>query len=291
MAGKEFIYPPPSDGKPFRLMMGLRTCLPENWLEISEDLIDQLPERQNLIKNKRDVVFAQLPGYEMPADEFARQIVSNLTSYHSDTYQIHQESLVTHKPSGYQVDIIADHPFIQLAQVIGEDLCLISKIHGEWLLTAAVVVYPSRWNLSEKIGKSLDAIHQPVPGYQTTLQPAMSITFDKLTADRQVWRLNWALHADNNLHQPTATRHSNAPEDYWWRTERQTLSKLAVSNHVLFTIRNRVERLDQIWSNPSHAEAFAQTLSSMSADTIEYKGLTQDHKSIVDYLLQRNIFN
>ena len=287
MAGSSFVYPPPTDGKPFRLMMGLRTMPTEQWIETGDDLLAQLPQRTELIDKNRDIVFAQLPGFENEVELFARLIISNLKSHHQDFYQVVGDSKVIVKSTGFEVEVFADHPFIQLCKVIGEDLCLISKVADQWLLTSAVVVYPSRWRLQEKIGKNLDQIHQPVPGYETALQPAMSLTFDKLTSDRQVWRLNWALHSEPELHQPSVSYLSQNPENYWWRTERQTLTKLAGTEHVLFTIRNRVERLSQIHLNPIHALAFADTLKSMTPETVAYKGLTSDHQAIVDYLSGR----
>lgn len=289
MAGSDYAYPPPSDGKPFRLMMGLRTMPAENWIETGPELTGQLLEREQLISTKRAQVFGELPGYQDPATQFAVLILENLKEFHAAEYLVSRDSVVTHLPSQRTVDVFQDHPFLQLAQVIGEDLCLISKVENQWLLTAAAVIYPSRWQLAEKLGKNLDQIHNPVPGYQEVLQPAMSLTFDKLSSDRQVWRLNWALHQEPILHQPTAESQTANPADYWWRTERQTLTKLVHGDHVLFTIRNRVEPLAQLLAQPANAHAFAQTLQTMTPETIAYKGLTKDHQALVDYLMSRQI--
>ena len=289
MAGSDYAYPPPSDGKPFRLMMGLRTMPAENWIETGPELTGQLLEREQLISTKRAQVFGELPGYQDPATQFAVLILENLKEFHAAEYLVSRDSVVTHLPSQRTVDVFQDHPFLQLAQVIGEDLCLISKVENQWLLTTAAVIYPSRWQLAEKLGKNLDQIHNPVPGYQEVLQPAMSLTFDKLSSDRQVWRLNWALHQEPILHQPTAESQTANPADYWWRTERQTLTKLVDGDHVLFTIRNRVEPLSQLLAKPVDAQAFAQTLQTMTSETIAYKGLAKDHQALVDYLMSRQI--
>ena len=289
MAGTSYVYPPPSDGKPFRLIMGLRSMPAAGWIETGSDLDLQLIERQELISNRRDTIFGAISNFEQPALKFAELILNNLSQFHASEYQVELQKIVTHRSTSTQVDISADHPFLQLAKVIGEDLCLISKVDGQWLLTAAAVIYPSRWKLTEKLGKNLDQIHAPVPGYEEALQPAMSLTFDKLTSERQVWRLNWALHPDPNLHQPDSHSISVAPDKYWWRTERQTLTKLDGQDHVLFTIRNRAEPLSQILNDPISANAFAQTLNTMSPESIAYKGLTTDHQAIVDYLMGRYI--
>lgn len=287
MAGIGYVYPPPADGKPFRLVMGLRSMPAQSWIEGGPDLATQLAQRQQLISTKRDVVFRTLSDYESPSLRFAEMILENLKEFHSDRYLVNQSGAVRHLETGFEVNIHEDHPFLQLAKVISEDLCLISRVNNQWLLTSAAVIFPSRWQLAAKIGRNLDEIHAPVPGYDISLQPAMNLTFDRLTPERQVWRLNWALHADHELHQPTAERVSADPSQYWWRTERQTLTKLAGGDHVLFTIRNRAEPLANLLADPIHAASFAETLSSMSPATIEYKGLSQDHQAIVDYLISR----
>jgi len=52
-----FIYPPPKDGKPFRLSLGLRELDPANWIEAGSDLVEQLKQRNELLDSKRSVVF------------------------------------------------------------------------------------------------------------------------------------------------------------------------------------------------------------------------------------------
>ena len=42
MASPGFVYPPPSDGKPFRLVMGLRNMAAADWIESGPELTPQL---------------------------------------------------------------------------------------------------------------------------------------------------------------------------------------------------------------------------------------------------------
>ena len=70
MASPGFVYPPPSDWKPFRLVMGLRNIAAADWIESGPELTPQLAERQDLIAKNRAAVFAELPGFEQPVREF-----------------------------------------------------------------------------------------------------------------------------------------------------------------------------------------------------------------------------
>ena len=278
-----YIYPPPADGKPFRLNMGLRSLEPALWLEGGEDLEAQIPERLILKTDAREVVYQELPGYRDVIEDLVALIAENLAMFHADRYEVSTES-VKHLPTGASADLASSDLLLQIASIIGEDLVVLSREDGEWKIVAGAVLFPSRWKLSEKIGKGMDAVHAPVPGFASALAPFMTATFDKISADRAVWRKNWSLHSTSDLHQPTSIHAPANPEDYWWRTERQTLTRSRTGDFLYFTIRNRAEPLSWIKADQESAVLFAETLASFSSDTIEYKGLQQDHQAIINYL-------
>jgi hypothetical protein len=276
----DYVYGPPTDGKPFKLAMGLRSLELENWLEDGPDLANQLMERAELIKNSPEIVYGEIAGHSTEISYFVAAIMSNLRKYHDKTYVFHGSQII-HQATGLTAELTARNPLLELARVIAEDLCVLKKIRGEWTMIAGAVLFPSRWRLDEKLGKNIDQIHTPVPGYTDGLQPYMGPTFDKLIAGRAMWRKNWSLHSTPDLHQPTAIHAAVNPSDFWWRTERQTLTRSSDSETILFTIRNRSEPLSWILARPEESLAFAQTLASMSPQTVEYKGLTDDLQEIV----------
>ena len=278
-----YVYPPPSDGKPFRLNMGLRSLEDALWIEGGSDLNQQIQERVALAEESREIVYQELPGYRPAIEELASRIAKNLTDFHHQTYAVTKDS-ITCLSENLTVDLSASDVLLKLASIIGEDLVVLAREDGEWKIVAGAVLFPSRWKLSEKIGKGMDAVHTPVPGFAEALAPYMTATFDKITADRPVWRKNWSLHSTSDLHQPTSIHAPATPENYWWRTERQTLTRATCGEFLYFTIRNRAEPLSWITENPESAALFAQTLESLLPETIEYKGLVSDHQKIIDYL-------
>lgn len=278
-----FVYPPPNDGKPFRLNMGLRSLEESHWLEAGDDLTPQIIERQQLIETSRDVVYQELPGYKSAIGELVERITQNLQEFHDRDYTF-TSNTITYLPTDTTISLTSNDVLLQLASVIAEDLVVLAREDNEWKIVAGAVIFPSRWKLSEKIGKGMDAVHTPVPGYATALAPYMTATFDKVTVDRPVWRKNWSLHSTEHLHQPTSIHEPAAPQDYWWRTERQTLTRSRAGEFMYFTIRNRAEPLQWIKSDRESSALFAETLASYSSETIEYKGLVKDHQAIIDYL-------
>jgi hypothetical protein len=278
-----YVYPPPADGKPFRLNMGLRSLEQGDWLEGGEDLLAQITERVELAESAREVVYQVLPGYESAIEELIARLTRNLEAFHSHNYEVHEKT-ITHRATSSSINVGHPDALLHLASIIGEDLVVLARENIEWRIVAGAVLFPSRWKLSEKLGKGMDAVHAPVPGYATALAPFMTATFDKVSVERPVWRKNWSLHSTADLHQPTSIHHPAEPRDYWWRTERQTLTRSSGGDFLYFTIRNRAEPLAWINSDPDSAALFAETLASFSPETIEYKGLQRDHQAIIDYL-------
>ena len=155
-----------------------------------------------------------------------------------------------------------------------------TRIGSDWVLTAASVCFPSRWSLAHKVGRNLSAIHGPVPGYEAELARPTRAFFDRLGEDRPVWRLNWTLLTDPDLHQPGAGRRDPLPDgallqpgrDVWLRVERQTLRRLDAAT-IAFTIRTYVTQLqDAVASAPETAEALEVALSGVAPAVVSYKG-------------------
>lgn len=277
-----FAYPPPADGKPFRLSMGLRELNEANWLEGGPDLEDQLSERKRIINESRDQVFQEIKGHDVGVNYFAEKIIQNLVTYHP-TYSL-SENAIQNNELGIKVDLEADHAFVQLSKVIAEDLCLLHYEDNVWRLVVGVVIFPSRWNLLEKIGKSMDQIHTPVPGYKTQLQPFITESFNKIKLERPVWRKNWSLHESELLHEPFYKEIPPVIDKFWWRTERQTLTASSDSEYLLFTIRNRSEPFSWLKEDPQAAANFAATLATLTPDMLEYKHLVGTRDQLLDYL-------
>jgi hypothetical protein len=165
-----FIYPPPVDGKPFRLNMGLRSLEPQFWLESGEDLKQQIPERIELATTKTETVYQELPGYQRAVSELINRIVGNLKEFNDRDYSF-TSNTVTHIPTNTLVSLNSSDVLLQISSIIGEDLVVLFREDDEWKFVAGAVIYPSRWRLSEKIGKGMDAVHAPVPGYEVALAP------------------------------------------------------------------------------------------------------------------------
>ncbi len=127
-----------------------------------------------------------------------------------------------------------------------EDLCIIQTGDDGPRFTAALLCFPSRWRLHEKLGKPLTAVHGPVPFYEQRLATPVDRFMARVKPGHIASRLNWSVMDDPAMYQPgghgrqatnAAITPDNAGETLYLRVERQTLRRLPVSEAVLFGIR------------------------------------------------------
>jgi hypothetical protein len=156
-----------------------------------------------------------------------------------------------------------------------------SQVGKDWILSAASLCFPSRWDVREKIGKNLLGIHGPVPHYAEAIGAATQNVFDKLTVERPVWRVNWTVMDSGELHQPTAVRSpdamvinsSNIEQELHFRRERQTLRKLPNSGDILFTIRTYSDTFAQVVEQfPDFRRHIGTTIAGSTPQLVDYKG-------------------
>ena len=258
----------PIDGKPFALTMGLRSLNLENWIEIDQHCESELGKKKDLLTNNHSQVFAALPEGLHGSQETLDLLVDYLPKRFPELY-----------PSPITTDESL-HPLEAASLLVQEDLVVMSPRDDQWVLTAACVCFPSRWDLTTKLGRNLFEIHAPVPDYNNRIGVATNTMFGKFTANRPVWRINWTVLDTDELYLPSgAGRREHIPSDTqsfadstFFRTERQTMRVLP-SNDVLFTIRTYVDSLSSIdLRYPEFRENLGQTLATVTPEMREYKG-------------------
>lgn len=261
----------PVKGQPFTVSIGARNMDLDKWIEIDAEYETELAQKRHLLEHRRAEVLAVLPeGLRGSAE-----VLEKLVDY-----------LPLHFPERFAAKIEIDeslHPLEAASLLVQEDLAVMSRRDGQWILTAAAVCFPSRWDLASKIGADMHGIHEPVPHYEERIGHATDAMFDKLTPDRPVWRINWTVLDSPELFQPSATGRKERSgrqlsvdefgDSMYFRTERQTLWKLAGSGDILFTIRTYRDSLSSLARRyPDFRRHLGQTLTTTSPQTRRYKG-------------------
>jgi hypothetical protein len=265
----------PFEAGPHRLQMGLMALKPQDWIEIDDTLASTLVAKRRLLAERHDEVFAALPGTEAAGAEVLDLLADHLPRRFPTQYP-RMNTTIAIAATGDLVGIGTPgvHPLETAARLVPEDLCLMRRTESGYVLAAASVCFPSRWRLADKIGRSLAAIHEPVPGYAETL-------------GRPVWRLNWTIHDSPALFQPAGTKRP-PPTDFaravFLRVERQTLRRLPQSGDVLFTIRTYVTPLGEIAQDADTARRLAAAIETLPGALRDYRSLTQFADALVAWL-------
>jgi len=277
----------PVKGEPFTVSMGLRAMPIDTWIEIDEHYQTEIDEKIRLFAVNKDDVFAALPEGLAGSVETLEMLMSYLPKHFPDRFANPIE------PDNQM------HPLKFASLLVQEDLVIMSPKDNQWVLTAASVCFPSRWELSAKVGADMHLIHEPVPHYEERIGHATDVMFNKLTSDRPVWRINWTILDSPELFQPAATGQKarvpsqNSVEKFgdqmFFRTERQTLWKLPKTGDILFTIRTYVDSLNNLASRYSQfKEHLGKTLVTTSEDTRTYKGWAPVWDELLSWTQQEN---
>lgn len=286
----------PYRGGPFRLSMGLERLALDDWIEPDDTFAAQLREKERLLSERHYEVFAALPQAVAGSTETLALLVEHLPTRFPQLYRrsgAELENLVT----GQRWDVRNDdlHPLDLAGRLVQEDLCLMQRWPdtGKYHLVGASLSFPTRWKLADKLGKPLNAIHAPIPGYAEQLAVSMDRFFDRLHVDKPVWRLNWSVMDDPTLFQPgghgrtgvnPAVTVHNAGDTLWVRMERQTLRRLPDSLDILFTIRVHVQPLSRLARRPERAAQLAAAIRALPEPLRRYKSLPPIIDAVLGWL-------
>ncbi|MBN8898828.1 MAG: DUF3445 domain-containing protein, partial [Rhodospirillales bacterium] len=184
-------------------------------------------------------------------------------------------------------------PLELAGRLVQEDLCVIQHGPAGPRFTAAVLCFPSRWRLHEKLGKPLAAVHGSVPIYPDRLANPVDRFMRALKPDRIASRVNWSLPDDSALFQPTGKWRSdadatitpeNAADRLFVRVERQTLRRLPESDAVLFGIRVHSYPLPRIAGSPEIAARLADAVRALPHEMMHYKSMLPFRDALLAWL-------
>lgn len=274
---------------PHRMTIGLKPMPESQWIERLDDQRFQLQEKCRVVKEHPDTLALTDSGQE-GVEELIELLIDHLCEHLPGDYE-RSANAIRVNPIAETLDLDRLSPLELLARLVPEDFCLMRENDcGEYLLAAAALCFPTRWRLASKVGKPMLEIHEPVPGYAEQIGAATDKLMRSVRTERPLWRQNWSLLDADTLYQPVrltvaTDRNANGlAQRLWLRSERQTLRRLAHSGDVVFSIRIRQARLDDLLTINGFASRLLQQLQTMSADMRRYKGLLADWSPLVGLL-------
>jgi hypothetical protein len=282
----------PFEPGPYRMSLSLVSIPEPAWFELDQRYPTEMEERRHLLATARADVFAATPASDAARSEALHLIVTALTTHHPDWFTRDRTTLRNHL-TGETWNTEALDPLELAGRLVQEDLCLIQDTGDGPIFTAALLCFPSRWRLHDKLGKKLAAVHQPVPFYADRLARPVDRFMRHLKQNHIAARLNWSLLDNPALFQPdgkwrtAAAPHitpENAGNHLFLRVERQTLRRLPSTDAVLFGIRVHVYKLHQVIDRPERAAALEAAVSALPPEVQHYKSLPPFRDALLAWL-------
>ncbi len=222
-------------------------------------LAGELALRRRLLDEDRGARFAALPGTRDAQAAVVRLLAAD----------VRRRGAAFDPPAG-----LAD-PLDWAGRHVAEDLLLLDAADPQVPLVAGSLCFPNGWEIRAALGRSIAAIHAPVPGFAATIGGPTLALMRRLRPERPVWRANWTLRTTDRLDLPPGTALPSPPGDpgaVWVRVERQTLSR-AADAAVLFTVHTRSRTVAEVCADPVRARRLHAALAAMGPEMRAYKGI------------------
>jgi hypothetical protein len=284
----------PFESGPYRMALGLIGRTPDLLFEIDTNYQSELAERRALFLTEREDVLAALPDTESARMATLARVATTLVRKSPAWFE--QDGAMLHnRLTGERWNLAApDRDPLEVAGLlVQEDLCLIDPDAPDGpTLIAGVLCFPSHWSLRQKLGRPLAAIHAPVPMYGDRLAAPVDRLMRHLKTGRLAERFNWGLTDCAALRQPAGHGRTdtnpvvtaeNAGESLYMRVERQTLSVLAESRVVLFTIRVHRYGLSRL-AAPDIAGRLAAAVRALPPELLAYKSIAPFREAALAWL-------
>jgi len=247
---------PSSDAAAFNpLRMGLEPRDLDEWLKPRAGDTTVLAERAALIAQKPADVIAVSPESHHALVELAALLA--------------QRGVEGVPSSGDAFTLAA------VGRALAEDICVLTARNGAYHLTAAVLCFPNRWRLADKIGRGLLDIHGPVPDYPEALASAVDRFLERLRPMRFYMRENWgvASQPDRHLPNPIPPVDLAGAPPFFARTEEQGFLKLPETGAVIFSIRTII--VPWVEAPESRRAGIMAAAGSLSAPWLAYKSIVR----------------
>ncbi len=237
--------PPPFMVNNGRARVGLRTTSEEEWLDLRADRSRLLALKAELSQRHAETSVLAEPTADAPCEELL-SLIQGATGRSGDT---------------------SVHPIDAAGRLVTEDLCVLDG--DDLRLVAGSVVFPQGWLLSDKLGLSMRAIHDPVPHYGTLADAADRVV--GALDGRVRWRMNWFVVGDDRLRAEPGTR-PEGPLRLHLRFERQTLRRLPLTKAIVFGIGTYLAPIESLDGRPHLQAGLLRALDTMPTAEREYHG-------------------
>ncbi len=276
--------------------MDLVPVAAEDRFRIDDNYDAIMQEKERLIASTRDYVYQVTPEALVGSRQILSDVISAVCRRYPERFSLSNDSLqIQGRNQELRIDEGISEPLLTLARVIQEDITLLHRDSaGMYRLAAGCVCFPSHWSLRDKMGKTVQEIHAPVPELNARIGGKIDALLERLSPERPMARVNFLINFNPRLSQipelellapyrPAKVTAENIGEVLWLRNEYETLSKLPCGD-IIFTLKTYQTQLKDV------APLTAKKLADMHRDLPEeyrdkYRKLSrEEHELLLAYL-------
>lgn len=278
-----------------RLRLGLSVIEFAEWIQYEEDFEDRINEKEDLIKLKGEQVLSALPSSLSAQQELLGLVLENIQQHHADKFLVSNNEITRREINkNYIIDDFTSKPLELISYLVADDYCLLEEEGDDYKLVAASVCAPTWWNLSEKMGKPLTSIHEPIMNLEEKIGRMIRHFLQNLNVTDCYQRSNWFLFTSKEYcvlpdsfdfySEMAGINDDNIETSLYLRSERQTFRRLKNTNAIVFGIKVYVEPISVVKDHPAIAEDLLTALNTMSVEQKQSLGITFVAKPLGNYL-------
>jgi dimethylamine monooxygenase subunit A len=295
--------------KGFDLKMGT-SLLADEWrvAECDEHYLHEVSLKRKMLTEHPQWYFMANEGTEAAQWEALELILTGLAANYPHHFQLTKANHVwnwknnllneTHDFILSDASTLPLQPLDWVGRQVQEDLIL---LNADLRVAAGQLCFPSGWSLHEKMNQHFIKVHAPLPRITDNMIQSANKLLERIPAHKPVTRNNWGFRVcdwldlstrqtenyKRLLHKISADlRVEDVGEKIFVRIEHQTLSRLPISNYVLFTIHTYQNKLKNEMQDKERARALAAFVRAVPADLLEYKLMSPFINPLITYLNQ-----
>ncbi|KAL8677879.1 MAG: hypothetical protein Q9186_005721 [Xanthomendoza sp. 1 TL-2023] len=280
---KPLPYRPFKYGPKFPITMGLRSMPMDDWLELDCLWPQFHTERTTRIaelggKVSQTTSEGLAGAYEL-LDEFRNYLPERYPTLFRKT-DVGIQNLLTGEHFNTVERPLKQDPMQMAGSMAQEDLAiLVERTDGQYYLVGGAICTRGVWCLEERLGMPLSQIHisyGKVPHFKEKLEKGVMSLFRRIQPDKPVQRNTWYIIGEDAINNEGFTvgagKMDMPEENFYFKTERQTVRRLPRSGAIAFHFRTYTVPIVDIATEPYAPGRLASAIRSWDDETAKYKG-------------------
>ncbi|MCL7748512.1 heme-dependent oxidative N-demethylase family protein [Halalkalibacter alkaliphilus] len=303
-------FPFPFQEDSYRYSNNARALTAGKVIEITPDYHEEISKKRKLLLERPSLAFQSFQHSMEAQWEILELLMNELVSVYPNYFSFKKRgdhiTFFNHLLEEKETFILGDdkslacEPLDFIGRHVQEDLIYLGQRDGDLYMDAGQLCFPANWSIAFDLGMSYLEFHSPVPHFaESGLAAKVRNFLLRMEVGRPFTRYNWTITLDPILETFPETfdewgkkKFELTPENVGdmvhLRVEDQRLTRLPLSNGILFSIHTDLISMKELVKNKEWSERFEKVLLDLPEYMAEYKGFSTYKELITNYLKRMN---